>query len=314
MIRRPRRPAQVRDPPLAPGWDKYKASHASWYRNNRPNGQAYRNCTLSLDQVFADLATDIQPDLAHCKYLLKPDWVALDPRLQVIYHALDKNNIPPGYDHEPPQQHNRFAWPGTVPCPAGHLPPPPAAPPTAAQIMAAQPITVRIANHQLVTATAAPPPAVHLTNAQTLAALAPSAQLATIRVVGRETERARQGYRQQVQSVLGRPQRRTVFPILREAGNERVPELRPQPQDGFNSTIDDDKGLFGVTPYIKEPTGSRPWICPGSSDPTSTLQWEPKRELGQGTEGRAILWLKKDRSTNKIIDVSSYLPTTLYLH
>ncbi|QDS76692.1 hypothetical protein FKW77_000595 [Venturia effusa] len=282
MIRRPRRPAQARNPPLAPGWDKYKAAHASWYRNNRQNGQAYRNY------------------LEHCKHLLKPDWIALDPRLQVIYQALDKRHIPPGSNHVPPQRQNRFAWPATIPCPAGHVPPPPAVPPTAAQIIAAQPAIVRNAHHQLVTATAAPPPALSLTTAQTLAALASSAQLAAVRVVGRETERARQGYRRQALPALDRARRRTVFPILKESGSDNVPEIIPSPRGGLNSTIDDDRELFGVTPDVERST--QPWVCPGSSDPASDIQWEPKRELGAGTGGRAILWLKKEKNTDKIID------------
>lgn len=109
--------------------------------------------------------------------------------------------------------------------------------------------------------------------------------------------------------------RRSAFPDLKlkEAGDDLVPEIRCR--SVLKSVAEDKPDLFGITPapdHAGFSTPDGPWTCPGSTDPTSTAQWIPKRELGSGVTASAILWLKKDGDS--IIDVSYFRVIVCQLH
>lgn len=232
---------------------------------------------------------------------MKPNWIALDPQLQMIYNLLTLSTIPVGCvpPIAPPRPFNRFAWPLAIPFPTGVVPRPLSVPRTTAQIIAAQSATVQIAHHQLATATAAPPLTLNLSSTQILAALSPPAQLAAIRVTVLETTCVRQYVRNRLQFAQSRADeiagRGFASSEVNEARSEEVPKIRPR--NVLRSTTQDTLHSFGITPEKDLPsfdTLTGPWSCPGSSDTESSISWVPKRELGNGVNARAILWLKKD--------------------
>lgn len=262
------------------------------------------------------LGTDRALDREFWSVAIRQHWDALPARYQRVYAALTLATIPIGRNppEEPPRVENHFSWPAGIPQPP--VPPGPVTPHplSDAELLATQNPTIQAAAARVAKAAAvvaigpAVAPALHLTSAQILATLAPSAQFAAIRVANLETGRARQGGNHRLQLYRQRDARRRIaFPNLQlnEAGHDLVPEIKCR--SDFRSIFEDEPLLFGMTPKPDYPgfdTPAGPWTCPGSTDPTSTAQWIPKRELGTGVTASAILWLKKDG--DKIIDVSHF--------
>lgn len=83
-----------------------------------------------------------------------------------------------------------------------------------------------------------------------------------------------------------------------EADANNVPEIKPCTNSRYKGSdyikeVKDCKG--GGQPKGFDLLRAR-WTCPGSKDPESKLEWVPRRMMGAGGYGCAVLWLKHDMS------------------